>query len=92
MITEELRELIKEKNPRIARKLTNEQIDSVIEESEKVTFRKTTKIVVEFKTETESDILAYVLEQCNKSGYIKELIRKDMIKKNMERADEEEEE
>lgn len=80
MRTEELRELIKEKTPRIARKLTDEQIDSVIEETEKARFRKKTKIAVEFDAETESEILSYVLAQ--KSGYIKELIRNDMIKNN----------
>lgn len=81
MITEELKELIKEKNPRIARKLTDEQIDAVIEETRKASFNKT-KIAVEFNTETESDILDYILSKSNGQGYIKELIRNDMIKNN----------
>lgn len=40
--------------------------------------KKTKQISIEFNTETESDILNYLLEQGNRQKYIKELIRNDM--------------
>ena len=52
---------------------------SVAKDIAKARYRKKTKqIAVEFNTETESDILNFLLGKSNRQGYIKELIRKDM--------------
>ena len=42
----------------------------------------TTRVAIKLNNKTDADILAHLAQQRNKQGYIKELIRADMERKN----------